>query len=317
MILVTGAKGQIGSDLVPALIDYYGKEKVIPTGIRKPSIVPPGYGKFQILDVTDMEAVSTLFDNYPIRKVFHLAGILSARGEENPAACWNININGLKNILAIARQKNCQIFWPSSIAVFGPHTPKKNTPQQTILDPTTMYGITKVTGELLCQYYGTHYGVDVRSLRFPGIISYRTHPGGGTTDYAVEIFHEALKKGSYQCFVGPRTCLPMMYMPDAIQSVLRLMNAPTEDIRVRTSYNITGVSFSAEELVTEIRLRMPSFKCFYKPDFRQQIADSWPSEIDDSQARKDWGWKHHFNLPAIVIDMLEKLGKRMNSSQSS
>ena len=317
MILVTGAKGQIGSDLVPALIEYYGEERIIATGIRKPTLIPPGFGVFHVLDVTDMEAVSEFFDRYPIRTVFHMAGILSARGEENPAVCWNANINGLKNILGMARGKGCQVFWPSSIAVFGPHTPKVNTPQQTILDPATMYGITKVTGELLCQYYANHYGVDVRSLRFPGIISYRTHPGGGTTDYAVEIFHEALKIGRYQCFVGPETCLPMMYMPDAIQAILGVMEAPAKKISVRTSYNITGVSFSAGKLAAELRLRMPSFRCRYKPDFRQKIADSWPSEIDDSQARKDWGWEHRYDLPAIVDDMLEKLGERANSSQRS
>ena len=254
-------------------------------------------------------AVIKFFETYPIQTVFHLAGILSARGEEHPSSCWDVNISGLKNILDTAREKGCRVFWPSSIAVFGPHTPKRNTPQQTVLDPTTMYGVTKVAGELLCQYYADHFGVDVRSLRFPGIISYRAHPGGGTTDYAVEIFYEALKTGYYQCFVGPKTCLPMMYMPDAIQSILGLMNAPPENIRVRTSYNITGVSFAAEDLVAEIQKRIPTFECSYAPDFRQQIADSWPSEIDDSQARQDWGWKHRFDLEAIVDDMLEKLGK--------
>jgi nucleoside-diphosphate-sugar epimerase len=308
MILVTGAKGQIGSDLVPALIDCFGKDEVIPSGIRKPKVLTPGLDNFRILDVADQKAVAEFFDHYPIEKVFHLAGILSARGEENPSACWDVNINGLKNILDIARRYNCQVFWPSSIAVFGPHTPKRHTPQQTVLDPATMYGVTKVAGELLCQYYADHFGVDVRSLRFPGIISYRTHPGGGTTDYAVEIFYEALKTGSYRCFVEPRTCLPMMYMPDAIRSILLLMNAPAENISIRTSYNITGISFTVKSLVTEICKRIPSFQCTYAPDFRQEIADSWPSEVDDSQARKDWGWEHQFDLEAIVDDMLEKLG---------
>ena len=315
MILVTGAKGQIGNDLVPALLERYGQNEVIPTGIRQPKVAQPYFHNFTLLDVTDKESVSNFFDSYSITKVFHLAGVLSARGEENPSACWQINIDGLKNILDTTRGKDCQVFWPSSIAVFGPHTPKHNTPQETTLDPTTMYGVTKVAGELLCRYYADHFGVDVRSLRFPGLISYRALPGGGTTDYAVEIFYEALKKGCYQCFVNPTTCLPMMYMPDAIRSILNLMNAPPANIRVRTAYNITASSFTAGQLVAEIRKRIPSFECSYVPDFREKIAESWPCEIDDSQARNDWGWVHRFELTAIVDDMLEKLTPKMTASR--
>ncbi|MBN2428875.1 MAG: NAD-dependent epimerase/dehydratase family protein [Deltaproteobacteria bacterium] len=314
MILVTGAKGQIGNDLVPALLERYGQNEVIPTGIRKPKVSQPYFHNFTLLDVTDKVAVSDFFDSYSITKVFHLAGILSARGEEDPSSCWQVNIDGLTNILDTAQEKGCKVFWPSSIAVFGPHTPKHNTPQETILDPTTMYGVTKVAGELLCRYYADHFGVDVRSLRFPGLISYRAHPGGGTTDYAVEIFYEALEKGFYQCFVKPTTCLPMMYMPDAIQSILNLMSAPPENIRVRTAYNITGTSFTASQLVAEIHKRLPSFKCSYVPDFREKIAASWPCEIDDSQARNDWSWRPQYELSAIVDDMLEKLGHKMTSS---
>jgi len=308
MILVTGAKGQIGSDLVPALMERFPQQDIIVTGIRKPSGSLPFFPDFRILDVTDKGAVKDFFATYPIQTVFHLAGILSARGEEHPSSCWDVNISGLKNILDAAGDKGCRVFWPSSIAVFGPHTPNRNTPQQTVLDPATMYGITKVAGEFLCRYYADHFGVDVRSLRFPGIISYRAHPGGGTTDYAVEIFHEALQTGFYQCFVGPETRLPMMYMPDAIEAILRLMDATPDRIRVRTSYNITGISFTAAELAAEIAKRIPRFECTYAPDFRQQIADSWPADIDDSQARKDWGWEHRFGLEAIVDDMLENLG---------
>ena len=231
--------------------------------------------------------------------------MLSAKGERYPQLCWNVNVNGLRNVLEEAKSYQLQVFWPSSIAVFGANTPKLNTPQTTIKEPSTIYGITKVTGELLCQYYAHQFGVDVRSLRLPGIISYSTSPGGGTTDFAVEIFSEAIKKGSYTCFVRPETRLPMIYMPDVIKAILDLMQAQPTVITVRSSYNLAAVSFSAAELVAEIQNHLPDFTCHYQPDFRQAIADSWPSVIDDAQARTDWGWQHSYDLRAIVADMLE------------
>lgn len=304
---MTGSSGQLGSDLVIALRDRYGAENIIESGWR----APPKHlssNSYEILDVTDFAQLQKCIEKYHINTIYHLAGILSARGEQHPDRCWDVNINGLRNVLEAAKSFNLQVFFPSSIAVFGPHTPKLDTPQVTIEDPSTMYGITKVTGELLCHYYAHHFGVDVRSLRLPGIISYSTPPGGGTTDFAVEIFYAALKLGSYQCFVRPETRLPMMYMPDAIRAILALMEADSAAISVRSSYNITAVSFSAAELAAEIQTHLPRFTCNYVPDFRQAIADSWPSIIDDSKARADWGWQPRYGLAEIVKDMLEHIG---------
>ena len=236
-----------------------------------------------------------------------MAGILSVKGEKHPQLCWNVNVNGLKNVLEAAKSYGLKVFWPSSIAVFGANTPKVNTPQTTIKEPSTIYGITKVTGELLCQYYAHQFGVDVRSLRLPGIISYNSPPGGGTTDFAVEIFAQAINQGSYTCFVRPETRLPMMYMPDTIKAILKLMQVKPAAITIRSSYNLAAVSFSVAELVAEIQQHLPHFICHYQPDFRQVIADSWPSVIDDTRARRDWGWQPSYDLSAIVADMLEHL----------
>ena len=304
-ILVTGSEGQLGSDLVVALRQYDSVTQVITSG-RSPQ--PDSSTRFyEVLDVTDQQRLQDIVEQHQIKTIYHLAGLLSARGEQQPESCWDINVNGLKNVLEIAKSHHLKVFWPSSIAVFGPHTPKLDTPQNTVEDPSTMYGITKVTGELLCHYYAHRFGVDIRSLRLPGIISYSAPPGGGTTDFAVEIFHHALRYGCYTCFVRPDTRLPMMYMPDAINAILGLMQAPAASITVRSSYNITALSFSVAELVAEIQTHLPRFTCTYAPDFRQSIADSWPSVIDDSKARADWGWQHAYDLPALVKDMFAKL----------
>ena len=310
-ILVTGSRGQIGSDLVAALRRRYGATRVIESARKTAPNLENNLLPYEVLDVTDRKRLQEIVEQYRVDTIYHLAGLLSATGEQNPELCWNVNINGLKHVLEVAKSYGIKVFWPSSIAVFGPHTPKLDTPQITVEDPSTMYGITKVTGELVCRYYAHQFGVDVRSLRLPGIISYSAPPGGGTTDFAVEIFYAALKYGNYTCFVRPETRLPMMYMPDAIAAILHLMEADSASIKVRSSYNIAAVSFSAQELVAEIQRHLPDFTCRYAPDFRQAIADSWPCAIDDSKARADWGWKHSYDLPAIVADMLAKLDERM------
>lgn len=309
-ILVTGANGQLGNDLVVALRQHYGADQVIASS-RSQHSEYSDLSLDEILDVTDYNQLQRLVERYQVDTIYHLAGILSARGEQQPDRCWEVNINGLRNVLEVAKTWRLQVFFPSSIAVFGPHTPKLDTPQVTVADPATMYGITKITGELLCHYYAHHFGVDVRSLRLPGLISYSAPPGGGTTDFAVEIFHAALQANAYTCFVRPDTRLPMMYMPDAVRAILRLMQADPSRITVRSSYNIAAVSFSAAELVAEIQRHLPDFRCTYVPDFRQAIADSWPSVIDDSKARADWHWQHQYDLAAIVTDMLAKLSARL------
>ena len=310
-ILVTGALGQIGSELVPTLREMFGNENVIATDYKKePSEEFRNAGSFEKADVRNKEELKALIEKYEINTIYHLAGVLSAVGEKNPDTAWDINITGLKNILELSVQyKIHKLFWPSSIAVFGPTTPLENTPQKTILEPTTMYGVTKVAGELLCQYYHIKYGLDVRSLRYPGIISWKTLPGGGTTDYAVAIYYEALKKNSYNCFVSENTVLPMMYMDDAVKATIQLMEVESEKITIRTSYNLTAVSFSAKELANNVAKYIDGFTCTFNPDERQMIADSWPSTIDDSKAREDWGWEHQFNLDKISIDMIKNLTK--------
>ena len=304
-ILITGVHGQIGSELIEELQNQYGTENVIGLDIKERSPSPGGI--CEVADVVDKTALRSIIEKYDINTVYHLASLLSAKGEKRPDLAWDVNLNGLKNILDLAKEYKMKVFWPSSIAVFGPNSPKQNTPQSTILDPNTMYGITKVSGELLCNYYFEKFAVDVRSVRYPGIISYKTVPGGGTTDYAVEIFYEAVKKKAYTCFVGPETRLPMMYMADAIQAALDVMKADVSQIKIRSSYNLTAVSFSVAELVIEIKKYSPDFTCQYAPDFRQNIANSWPQVIDDSAARQDWGWEHTYDLPKIVKDMLENL----------
>jgi len=311
-ILVTGATGQIGSELTLELRRRYGGDNVIAAGHRrKPSEDLLNTGPFEWLDVTDKSAIEKIVEKYDINVIYHLAAILSAAGEMNPQHAWNVNMNGLYNVLEIARERGgMQIFWPSSIAVFGPETPQINTPQYTVLIPRTMYGVTKVAGELLCNYYFLKYGVDVRSVRYPGIISSETPPGGGTTDYAVEIFYEAIKHKRYTCYLRPDTTLPMMYMPDCINAAITIMEADPSKIKCRTSYNLAAMSFSPAELAAEIKKYIPEFTCEYKPDFRQKIADSWPKTIDDSEARRDWGWKPKYDLASMTKDMIEKLSKR-------
>jgi nucleoside-diphosphate-sugar epimerase len=311
-VLVTGAVGQIGSELTPALRDRYGNNNVVATGHRtKPSPALLAGGPFEFIDVTQRETVEAAVGKYAIDTIYHLAAILSATGEQKPHLAWDVNISGLYNVLQVARERKLRLFCPSSIAAFGPETPRDNTPQETVLLPRTMYGVTKVAGELLCDYYFRRFEVDVRGLRYPGIISSETPPGGGTTDYAVEIFYEAIKHKRYRCFLRENTILPMMYMPDCIKATIQLMEADLSQLTRHADYNLAAFSFSCEELVEEIRKHIPDLVCVYDPDFRQQIADSWPRSIDDSAARKDWGWKPDFDLPRMVADMIEKLAKRL------
>jgi nucleoside-diphosphate-sugar epimerase len=314
-ILVIGAAGQIGSELTVELRKKYGNNNVV-AGIRKtlPNEEVKNSGPLEIVDAVNKDEVERVVKKYNIDTVFHLASLLSAVGEKNPDLAWDVNMNGLKNVLDLAKAYGFKVFWPSSIAAFGPDTPRVKTPQTTVMNPSTMYGITKVAGELLCNYYFQKFGIDVRSLRYPGIISYKTLPGGGTTDYAIEIFYEAIKKGSYNCFLKSDSTLPMMYMPDAMKATIDLMEANKDKIKVRTSYNLAAISFSPEELYSEIKKSIPNFKIKYAPDFRQKIADSWPKIIDDSKARQDWGWKHEYDLPKMTKDMLEKLKEKLSQA---
>lgn len=304
-ILVTGAFGQIGSELVPALMTKYGRENVIAVGHHT---IPKDFtGTVEIVaDITDKAALEQLIKKHDIGTVYHLVSLLSAKGEVDPTLTWHINMDGLKHVLDLAVAYKLKVFWPSSIAAFGLTTPRDNTPQRTVLEPTTMYGVTKVAGENLCHYYFRKYGVDVRSIRYPGIISWKAEPGGGTTDYAVAIFYEGLKTGRYTCFVGPETVLPMMYMDDAVKATMQLMEADPDKLTVRTSYNLAAISFSAVELATEINKYLP-VTVSYEPDHRQKIADSWPKSIDDSTARADWGWSHAFDLSQMTQEMLTQL----------
>jgi nucleoside-diphosphate-sugar epimerase len=316
-ILVTGATGQIGSELTIELRKKYGKDDVVAVGHKKkPSEKLSESGPFEFVDTTEKENIEKVAKKYDIDTVYHLAAVLSAVGEENPQVAWHVNMDGLYNILEVAREHDMsRVFWPSSIAAFGPNAPRVNTPQDATLIPRSMYGVTKVAGELLCNYYFNRFGLDVRSVRYPGIISSETLPGGGTTDYAVEIFYEAIKKRRYTCFVRKDTVLPMMYMPDCIEATIDLMEADVAKIKIRTSYNVTGMSFSAGELAEEIKKYVPEFVCEYEPDFRQKIADSWPTSLDDTPARKEWGWKPRYDLASMTKDMVEKLTKRFKKSK--
>jgi nucleoside-diphosphate-sugar epimerase len=311
-ILVTGSVGQIGSELTMVLREKYGNENVVACGRKtKPSEELLNSGPFEYLDITVKETVEKVVKKYDIDTIYNMAAILSAVGEERPLICWNVNINGLYNILEIARENEMsRVFVPSSIAAFGPETPRINTPQETVLKPKTMYGVTKVAGELLGDYYFKRFGLDVRGVRYPGIISSETQPGGGTTDYAVEIFYEAIKNKKYTCFVKKDTILPMMYMPDCIKGTIDLMEADVKKLKHHCDFNMGSMSFSVEDLAAQIKKHIPDFKIKYKPDFRQAIADSWPQNIDDSAARKEWGWNPSFNLSSMTKDMLEKLEKR-------
>jgi len=310
-ILVTGACGQIGSELVPALRERYGQGNVVATDIEAPNSNLREEGPFEFLDVTQQEAIGAIVERYKVDTIYHLAAILSASGEKKPQLAWEVNTIGLYKMLEIARERKVsRFFCPSSIAAFGPETPRDATPQATILRPTTMYGVTKVTGELLGDYYFQRFGLDVRGVRFPGIISSEAPPGGGTTDYAVEIFYEAIKHKRYTCFLKEDAVLPMMYMPDCIKATLDLMQADLSRLKHHTDFNLAAMSFSPRELAAEIQKHIPQFTCEYEPDFRQKIADSWPRTIDDSAAREEWGWEPKYDLAAMTADMLDKLGKK-------
>ena len=306
-ILITGALGQIGSELAIALKKIYGEKNVITSDLHSVNIKDE-FQPYETLNILDKQALATVIKKHEITTIYHLAAILSATGEKNPQLCFDVNIIGLYNVLEVARElKIKQIICPSSIAVFGPETPRDNTPQQTVILPKTMYGLSKASGELLCDYYVQKYNIDIRGLRYPGLISYKTPPGGGTTDYAVEIFYEALKNKSYKCFLKADTTLPMMYMNDAIRGTIQLAETDFNKLKNHSNFNFAGVSFSCQQLADEIKKHIPEFKISYEPDFRQQIADSWPKSIDDSEARKQWGWKVEYDLAKITSDMIENL----------
>jgi len=308
-ILVIGASGQIGVELTLALRKIYGNANVIASDLREENDLLKGTGPYVNIDVMNREMLHVQVIRQGVSQVYHLAAILSATGEKNPSLAWSLNMGGLLNVLEIAREEKLKkVYWPSSIAVFGPTSPKQNCPQHTIIEPTTVYGISKYAGEFWCNYYHQRFGVDVRSLRYPGLISYKSAPGGGTTDYAVEIYYDALETGKYECFLKKDTYLPMMYMPDALRATIELMEVPAEKISIRTSYNVSAISFSPEEIATEIKKYISDFSISYKPDYRQTIAESWPQSIDDSIARKDWGWKPEFDLAKMTSEMLKNLG---------
>jgi nucleoside-diphosphate-sugar epimerase len=307
-ILVIGASGQIGVELTLGLRKIYGNANVIASDLREENELLKGTGPYVSLDVMNKEMLHVQVIRQNVTQIYLLAAILSATGEKNPGLAWNLNMQGLLNVLDIAREETIhKVYWPSSIAVFGPTSPKQNCPQQTIIEPTTVYGISKYAGEFWCNYYHHRFGVDVRSLRYPGLISYKSAPGGGTTDYAVEIFHDALESKRYTCFLKENTYLPMMYMPDAIRATIELMEAPADKISVRTSYNLAAMSFSPKEIAAAIKKYIPEFTITYQPDYRQAIAESWPQSIDDSVARADWGWKPEYDLERMTKDMIENL----------
>jgi len=309
-ILVIGASGQIGVELTLALRKMYGNANVVASDLREENDLLKGTGPYVSLDVMNKEMLHVQVIRQGITQIYLLAAILSATGEKNPNLAWSLNMQSLLNVLDIAREENLhKVYWPSSIAVFGPTSPKQNCPQATVIEPVTVYGISKFAGEFWCNYYNRRYNVDVRSLRYPGLISYKSAPGGGTTDYAVEIFHEALDEKRYECFLREDTYLPMMYMPDAIRATIELMEADASKISTRTSYNISGMSFSPKEIAAEIKKHIPEFSISYKPDYRQAIADSWPQSIDDTVARNDWDWKEEYTLERMTKDMLENLNK--------
>lgn len=309
-ILVIGASGQIGVELTLALRKIYGNSNVIASDLREENELLRGSGPYVSLDVMNKEMLHVQVIRQNITQIYLLAAILSATGEKNPNLAWSLNMQSLLNVLDIAREEKLhKVYWPSSIAVFGPTSPKQNCPQQTIIEPTTVYGISKYAGEFWCNYYFNRYGVDVRSLRYPGLISYKSAPGGGTTDYAVEIFYEALEQKNYECFLSEDTYLPMMYMPDAIKATIELMEAAANKISVRHSYNIASMSFSPKEIAGAIQKHIPEFTVSYKPDYRQNIANSWPQSIDDTVARTDWNWQHEYDLGRMTEDMIANLNK--------
>jgi nucleoside-diphosphate-sugar epimerase len=307
-VLVLGSAGQIGTDLVTTLRNQLGGSSVIASDVKDQQGYLKESGPFYVLDVLDAKSIAEVIRIHNVKEVYLLAALLSATAEQKMKSAWKLNMEGLINLLDIAvEKKDLKIFWPSSIAVFGNTTPKRNTPQYTVMEPSTVYGISKLAGERWCEYYHTKFGVDVRSIRYPGLISYKAHPGGGTTDYAVDIFHKAIAGVPYTCYLKPDTMLPMMYMPDAIRATLELMEAPKEKIKIRSSYNLSGISFTCEEIAAEIKKVIPGFEVRYEPDFRQLIADSWPGSINDDEARQHWGWKPEFDLASMTKDMIMHL----------
>ena len=312
-ILVTGATGQIGSELVPALREKYGGDNVVAAGHRrKPEDELTGSGPYESIETTDAKSLSALVEKYKIDTIYHLAALLSAKAEENPQLAWHVNMNGLQSVLEVARRHRCALFFPSSIGAFGPSTPPDDTPQVTIQRPDTLYGITKVAGELLCDYYFKKYGVDARGVRFPGLISHKTPPGGGTTDYAVEIFYAAVKNEPYRCFLNEGTRLDMMYMPDAVRAAVELMEADAKALSHRNAYNIAAMSFAPEQLYASIKKELPGFRMTYEVDpQRQAIAEGWPHKMDDSAARAEWGWRPVYGMESMTKDMIEKLREKI------
>ncbi len=307
-ILVIGASGQIGVELTLALRRIYGNANVVASDLREENELLKGTGPYVSLDVMNKEMLHVQVIRQNVTQIYLLAAILSATGEKNPNLAWSLNMASLLNVLDIAKEEQIhKVYWPSSIAVFGPTSPKRNCPQQTVIEPITVYGISKYAGEFWCNYYFQRWGLDVRSIRYPGLISYKSAPGGGTTDYAIEMFHDGLEEKKYECFLNEDTYLPMMYMPDAIKATIELMEAPAEKIKIRTSYNIAAMSFSPKEIAAEIKKHIPDFTITYKPDYRQQIANSWPQSIDDSVARQDWQWKEEYDLSRMTNDMFENL----------
>lgn len=307
-VLIIGAGGQIGVELTENLSALYGNENVIPSDLKESGAFTKN--TFEKLDALDKTALFDLVKKHGITQVYHLAAMLSATGEQNPMFAWKLNMESLFHVLDLAKEKHIrQIYWPSSIAVFGPTTPQQNTPQYTVMEPSTIYGISKQAGERWCEWYFKKFGVDVRSLRYPGLIGWKSAPGGGTTDYAVHIFHEALKSGKYESFLSENTALPMMHMEDAIRATIEIMQAPADSIKIRGSYNLSGISFSPKDIANEIKKHIPDFSISYNPDFRQAIADSWPKSINDENARNDWGWKIKYDLPKLVENMLTNLKK--------
>lgn len=307
-ILIIGACGQIGTELTQKLREIYGNDNVVASDIRKLNIDVVNDGIFEVVNALDYNQIEHLIEKYQITDVYLMAALLSATAEKNPAFAWDLNMNSLFHVLNLAKAgKIKKIYWPSSIAVFGPTTPRENTPQYTIMEPSTVYGISKQTGERWCEYYHKQYGVDVRSLRYPGLISWSSPPGGGTTDYAVDIYHKAITEGKFTSFLSEDSGLPMMYMDDAIKATINIMQAPADQIKIRSSYNLSGMSFTPKEIAAEIKKHYPDFTINYEPDFRQKIADSWPASIDDTSAREDWGWKNDYNLENMTVEMLQQL----------
>lgn len=313
-VLIIGACGQLGTELTLKLREFFGNENVIASDLRGPvDLIKEG--PYEQMDIMNQSRLNEVLSEHQISQVYHLAAILSAKGEKDPKAAWDLNMTSLLHVLESGKDKVSRIFWPSSIAVFGPDTPKTKTPQNTIMNPNTVYGISKLAGERWCEYYHQKYGVDVRSMRYPGLIGYKAKPGGGTTDYAVDIFWKAILENSYECFLKPDSLLPMMYMDDAVKATIDLMQAEAENLTVRSSYNVSAISFSPEMIYREIHKRYPDFEISYAPDFRQQIADSWPNSIADDEARKDWGWSPSYDLEKMVDTMLGHLEAQLVSAK--